>query len=487
MRAHADGAEVSLYVEPRALALAHDEGWLGPSDRFRACCLAAEGVSHFVYVAFRDHHEHGVSELELELQAEVDKWAMALLAPCADRAGRLLAGRGAASSSSAIAAVACATACSRRSRSSTHPGTERGDRYRVAIRLAARYARTLEDDAGANAADRRRSRASYVGSIGSARARRSSGSSCAGIARAERARSGAQRAEQLGGLALGDELGDDVEHRRFQCTRSEAISRSAVTAGRFLLCTSAGAPFMICRARPERGGRARSGSLRAARQSSTVTRAIVLSGRGRHTQPGTCSPQCRRDQAGEGTQTSAIRSMRISVFLAAIGALRPGASPDPAGARSRRGRRRAAARAARARSSRSRAAREPAPSCSPARARPARGAGAARRNERRPPTALRARRAGVDQIDAAVEVGVREAPLRDRDLLACRLELADPLAARSRSASSRARFASAVTRCQNASRALGGRRRDPELGRVRERRAGDPSRRARRDPSPTSS
>ena len=115
VRSDDDGAAVSLYVDAAALSLAHDEGWLGSGDRFRACCLATEGLSHLVYVAFRDLHEHEVSELELELQAEVDKWAMALLAPW----------RGL-------------------DRARAGAGTERGDRYRAATRLAARYARTLE-------------------------------------------------------------------------------------------------------------------------------------------------------------------------------------------------------------------------------------------------------------------------------------------------------------------------------------------------------
>lgn len=145
VRSDDDGAAVSLYVDAAALSLAHDEGWLGSGDRFRACCLATEGLSHLVYVAFRDLHEHEVSELELELQAEVDKWAMALLAPWRgiDRA-RLLAGRG-------VGLVQLRDR-SRRLRARMFsdvsflddPGTERGDRYRAATRLAARYSRTLE-------------------------------------------------------------------------------------------------------------------------------------------------------------------------------------------------------------------------------------------------------------------------------------------------------------------------------------------------------
>jgi hypothetical protein len=41
--------------------------------------LAVEGVSHFVYVAHRARLDRPVSAIELELQAEVDKFAVALL------------------------------------------------------------------------------------------------------------------------------------------------------------------------------------------------------------------------------------------------------------------------------------------------------------------------------------------------------------------------------------------------------------------------
>jgi hypothetical protein len=42
-------------------------------------CLLAEGVSHFVYMAHTALHGRRVSLLELEAQAEVDKFALCLL------------------------------------------------------------------------------------------------------------------------------------------------------------------------------------------------------------------------------------------------------------------------------------------------------------------------------------------------------------------------------------------------------------------------
>lgn len=83
------------------LLLRHDEGELGlglfvdasalqnlerhdPSARldeqnFEDFCLVVEGVSHFVYVALRAADDRTVSQLELELQAEVDKFACCVL------------------------------------------------------------------------------------------------------------------------------------------------------------------------------------------------------------------------------------------------------------------------------------------------------------------------------------------------------------------------------------------------------------------------
>ncbi|HLK90594.1 MAG TPA: hypothetical protein VKZ18_11905 [Polyangia bacterium] len=46
---------------------------------FTDFCLAVEGVSHFVYVALHAAGDRAVSQLELELQAEVDKFACCVL------------------------------------------------------------------------------------------------------------------------------------------------------------------------------------------------------------------------------------------------------------------------------------------------------------------------------------------------------------------------------------------------------------------------
>lgn len=75
-----DGLELALYVEPgllaRLTAQAPDEALQRDMNGF---CQVAEGVSHFLYVARAAAQERTVSLLELEAQAEVDKFALCTL------------------------------------------------------------------------------------------------------------------------------------------------------------------------------------------------------------------------------------------------------------------------------------------------------------------------------------------------------------------------------------------------------------------------
>jgi hypothetical protein len=80
------GLELALYLEPSLLerVSAHHplEGELGDF------CEVAEGVSHFLYVAHTAEQERTVSLLELEAQAEVDKFAVCTLLRWGVHAGR---------------------------------------------------------------------------------------------------------------------------------------------------------------------------------------------------------------------------------------------------------------------------------------------------------------------------------------------------------------------------------------------------------------
>jgi hypothetical protein len=138
----ADGVSVGLYVDPQVLAAlaGRSDPWASGAS-FAACCLATEGVSHFVYLCFRAGHDDAVSPLELEVQAEVDKYAAGLLhgSPTA------LVGNG-------VGLVRIRE----RSRMLRHrlfgpvrfldgDGTPEGERYRIAHEAGARYARLLEE------------------------------------------------------------------------------------------------------------------------------------------------------------------------------------------------------------------------------------------------------------------------------------------------------------------------------------------------------
>lgn len=88
----------------------------------------AEGVSHFVYVANRARQELPATQLELELQAEVDKFVLLVLEQVPfDR----------------VEAFEVHARLYERVRFLHDAGTELGDRYRTANDLAARFVRRL--------------------------------------------------------------------------------------------------------------------------------------------------------------------------------------------------------------------------------------------------------------------------------------------------------------------------------------------------------
>lgn len=79
-----DGAmEIGLYLDPRCLAalgrLTADPPAALLDGLLPDFAIATEGVSHFLYLAGCARAERSVTSLELEVQAEVDKFATALL------------------------------------------------------------------------------------------------------------------------------------------------------------------------------------------------------------------------------------------------------------------------------------------------------------------------------------------------------------------------------------------------------------------------
>ncbi len=72
-----DGAGVALYIDPKVLRRLEQADPLGALTEANLAdyCTALEGVSHFVYSTWRLDGDAPVSLLELETQAEVDKYA----------------------------------------------------------------------------------------------------------------------------------------------------------------------------------------------------------------------------------------------------------------------------------------------------------------------------------------------------------------------------------------------------------------------------
>jgi len=99
-----------------------------------ALCQLIEGVSHFVYVADRARVDREATQLELELQAEVDKYVVLLAS--AEEPGTE---RAAVARSERLRARLY-----ERVRFCHAPESETGDRYRVANATAAKFARRLE-------------------------------------------------------------------------------------------------------------------------------------------------------------------------------------------------------------------------------------------------------------------------------------------------------------------------------------------------------
>lgn len=131
LRDEGEELHVALFLDDSVLAqLAHPSASPWTQERLQGFCAAAEGVSHFLYLAHRARQGGQVSQLELEAQAEIDKYLTVLLQLWAT-------GRRAASQE-----------LRRRlfERTVLRPGltTPERDRYRLASALAAACARTWE-------------------------------------------------------------------------------------------------------------------------------------------------------------------------------------------------------------------------------------------------------------------------------------------------------------------------------------------------------
>lgn len=85
----AGDAHLSLYIDPGVLERLERTDPLGSltEENLADYCTALEGVSHFVYCAWRLAGDAPVSLLELETQAEVDKYAATVFLLADQRGG----------------------------------------------------------------------------------------------------------------------------------------------------------------------------------------------------------------------------------------------------------------------------------------------------------------------------------------------------------------------------------------------------------------
>jgi hypothetical protein len=129
----ADGAGVALYLDPDLLRRleAADPHHALTENNLADYCTALEGVSHFVYSIWGLERDLPVSLLELEMQAEVDKYAITVFLLAAQLGGE-----------SYPAQVHARLFDRVNFDARLEP--EQYERYRTAHALAARYCRRLE-------------------------------------------------------------------------------------------------------------------------------------------------------------------------------------------------------------------------------------------------------------------------------------------------------------------------------------------------------
>lgn len=89
-----DGISLSLYLERETLARLESTDPLNAlqSEQLDDLCKVIEGLSHFNYVVWRAANDRNVSLLELELQAEIDKFVSTMQLALDQRDNELLNG-----------------------------------------------------------------------------------------------------------------------------------------------------------------------------------------------------------------------------------------------------------------------------------------------------------------------------------------------------------------------------------------------------------
>ncbi len=126
-----DTLDVGIYVEPPSLANLVRQNPFARLDgeNLSDFCVVTEEVSHFLYVVWNALHARRITKLELELQAEVDKFVTVALCVAAQ--------------GGEVASDDLATRLFERYRLKDGLDDESRERYETANALAGRYCRSL--------------------------------------------------------------------------------------------------------------------------------------------------------------------------------------------------------------------------------------------------------------------------------------------------------------------------------------------------------
>lgn len=86
-----EGVEVGVYIDPELLRfLAQCDPWVTlDSSNLFPFCRVLEEISHFTYLQWNAGHDKPVTALEMELQAEVDKFVLSALYLSVQNDGRV--------------------------------------------------------------------------------------------------------------------------------------------------------------------------------------------------------------------------------------------------------------------------------------------------------------------------------------------------------------------------------------------------------------
>src|SRR3970040_824083 len=84
-----EGIELGVYIGEETLTRLNELDLSSgvASEHFPALCIAIEEVSHFAYLMWNANRDKSVTQLELELQAEVDKFVTSALLIASENGG----------------------------------------------------------------------------------------------------------------------------------------------------------------------------------------------------------------------------------------------------------------------------------------------------------------------------------------------------------------------------------------------------------------